>query len=262
MPTVNTIITPGEQDAHSDVGSLAQALHDVLARYRPHCLETVRFGSAPPAGSMTLAEWSSPAFFSDLIRRYGDDIYRLQPQAAREEKPLQALWAQWYFGLLVPPLMLTALLYPLMADYSSERIHVAFHQTGRPAHFFIETQAQTAEDDAVWRLVRLLRQHLIPVVNTLDGFGVLNAKLAWNNNGYLMHWLLDDIAALLPPGAPTAIGRALFLTPTLPDGADNPLFRTVIPRNDKLERRSCCQRYRLPDVARCRDCTLNRGEGG
>ncbi len=38
--------------------------------------------------------------------------------------------------------------------------------------------------------------------------------------------------------------------------ADNPLWRTVMLREGQLVRRTCCQRYRLPDVQQCGDCTL------
>ena len=31
---------------------------------------------------------------------------------------------------------------------------------------------------------------------------------------------------------------------------------TVVPRDGLLVRRTCCQRYRLPDVQQCGDCTL------
>ncbi|OSP16825.1 hypothetical protein B9M87_12650, partial [Staphylococcus agnetis] len=37
-----------------------------------------------------------------------------------------------------------------------------------------------------------------------------------------------------------------------PQGA----WRTVVLRDGLLVRRTCCQRYRLPDVQQCDDCTL------
>jgi ferric iron reductase protein FhuF len=49
---------------------------------------------------------------------------------------------------------------------------------------------------------------------------------------------------------------ALLLQKQLSDGEDNPLWRTVVLREGQLVRRTCCQRYRLPDVQQCGDCTL------
>ncbi|EHP9120115.1 siderophore-iron reductase FhuF, partial [Salmonella enterica subsp. enterica serovar Infantis] len=47
-----------------------------------------------------------------------------------------------------------------------------------------------------------------------------------------------------------------FFEKQLSDGQDNPLWRTVVMRDGLLVRRTCCQRYRLPDVQQCGDCTL------
>ncbi|VEB05000.1 Ferric reductase [Klebsiella pneumoniae] len=48
----------------------------------------------------------------------------------------------------------------------------------------------------------------------------------------------------------------VFFKKQLADGQDNPLWRTVMLREGQLVRRTCCQRYRLPDVQQCGDCTL------
>ncbi len=48
----------------------------------------------------------------------------------------------------------------------------------------------------------------------------------------------------------------VFLKNNSPMAEDNPLWRTVMLREGQLVRRTCCQRYRLPDVQQCGDCTL------
>ena len=58
---------------------------------------------------MTLAEWRQPSTLQSLLATYSDHIYRNQPTLTRENKPLLSLWAQWYIGLMVPPLMLAVL---------------------------------------------------------------------------------------------------------------------------------------------------------
>lgn len=50
--------------------------------------------------------------------------------------------------------------------------------------------------------------------------------------------------------------KLLVFEKQLSDGQDNPLWRTVVMRDGLLVRRTCCQRYRLPDVQQCGDCTL------
>ena len=80
---------------------------------------------------MTLAQWSSPNALSSLLAVYSDHIYRNQPTMIRENKPLISLWAQWYIGLMVPPLMLALLTQEKALDVSPEHFHVEFHETGR-----------------------------------------------------------------------------------------------------------------------------------
>ncbi len=53
-----------------------------------------------------------------------------------------------------------------------------------------------------------------------------------------------------------ALRQLFFFNKQLSGGEDNPLWRTVVLREGQLVRRTCCQRYRLPDVQQCGDCTL------
>ncbi|MBJ7222639.1 MULTISPECIES: siderophore-iron reductase FhuF [unclassified Brenneria] len=261
MPTKNIVSTVEPPAFSGGDRALAAELSDLLRQHRPHCLDSVKFGEPPPAGSMPLAEWSQPAVFNPLVQRYGDDLYRDYPDSQREGKPLQSLWAQWYFGLLVPPLMLVLLKHAAVLDCSPNQIHVGFHHKGHPATFYIATRAlpsASAGDSPRARLERLLHQHIAPVINTLDSFGELNARLAWNNTGYLMYWFLGEMKALMPQDELTRLSNDLFFSRSLLDGGENPLYRTVIPRSGIIQRRSCCQRYRIPGVMRCQDCTLNK----
>lgn len=87
---------------------------------------------------MTLAQWSSTNALSSLLVVYSDHIYRNQPTMIRENKPLISLWAQWYIGLMVPPLMLALLTQEKALDVSPEHFHVEFHETGRAACFWVD----------------------------------------------------------------------------------------------------------------------------
>ncbi|PWC12054.1 hydroxamate siderophore iron reductase FhuF [Brenneria roseae subsp. americana] len=259
MPIVKNSPCTSESSTFS-VGDrqLADSLNDILRQYRPHCLDTIKFGESPPPEAMTLAEWSRPAAFRQLLQRYSNDLYQEYSDRTREEKPLQSLWAQWYVGLLVPPLMLVLLKHAAALDCSCPQVYVAFHHTGRPEAFYLAAQVSSGIGlSPRERLEMLLHQHLIPVINALDSFGALNAKLVWNNTGYLMHWFLGELSACTPQPVLTGLQNDLFFSPALLDGRDNPLYRTVIPRGGVIQRRSCCQRYRIPGVDKCLDCTLN-----
>ncbi len=102
----------------------------------------------------------------------------------------------------------------------------------------------------------LVTRALIPVVDALEETGEINGKLIWSNTGYLIHWYLTEMKPLLGDEKVEALRQSCFFAKQLSDGRDNPLFRTVVPRDGLLVRRTCCQRYRLPDVQQCGDCTL------
>lgn len=89
--------------------SLADAIRDKIAKTRAHLLDFIRLDEAHPHHAMTLEEWRQPSTLQSLLATYSDHIYRNQPTLTRENKPLLSLWAQWYIGLMVPPLMLALL---------------------------------------------------------------------------------------------------------------------------------------------------------
>lgn len=239
--------------------SLASALEDLMCDQRSYMRENVKLGQPAPAGTLTLAEWSTPFHYRRLTQRYSDYLYRHHPDVPQEAKPLQSLWAQWYFGLLLPPLMLALLQEPRALDCSPQRIHVEFHENGHPCAFWIDVQE---DEDARYlnpqqRIERLIQHGLIPAVNGMAQHGDINARLIWNNLGFSFYWFLGELQQQLPAATRHQLEQALFFSKSLSDGSDNPLYRTMIPRNGAMERRSCCQRYRIPDVERCGNCTLN-----
>ncbi|QHM73882.1 siderophore-iron reductase FhuF [Mixta intestinalis] len=238
--------------------SLSSALHNLFREHRAWFLDFLTLDEAAPADTLIQAEWAQSAHFTRLMANYGDDIYRNHADMAREDKPLQSLWAQWYFGLIVPPMMLALIMETRALDCSLQHFHVQFHESGRPAKFWLDVREDEEAHylNAPQRIDRLIQRHLIPAVEGIAQHGGINAKLIWNNNGYLMHWFLGEMKSWVDEATLLALEHALFFSRHLLDGSDNPLYRTVIPRDGGMQRRSCCQRYRLPDVDRCGDCTL------
>jgi ferric iron reductase protein FhuF len=237
---------------------LAHSLRALFSENHAWFLESVKLGEKAPASSMTLDRWSAPESFARLNALYGDFIYREQHKLAREQKPLQSLWAQWYFGLVLPPMMMALLLEERALDCSPEHCHVEFHETGRPATFWFDVRE---DEEARYlsprrRMDRLIQQHLIPVVRGIEQHGEINGKLIWSNTGFTVWWFLGEIASLLGEPLKVELEHAFFFSKTLLDGSENPFYRTMLPREGEMQRRTCCQRYRLPDVQRCGNCTL------
>lgn len=103
---------------------------------------------------------------------------------------------------------------------------------------------------------KLVTTALQPVVQALEATGDINGKLIWSNTGYLINWYLGEMRTLVGDEKVAALRQLFFFNKQLSGGEDNPLWRTVVLREGQLVRRTCCQRYRLPDVQQCGDCTL------
>ncbi|WP_436859217.1 siderophore-iron reductase FhuF [Citrobacter tructae] len=243
---------------HPQMPSLAGAVRETIAQTRAHLLDFIRLDEPAPQGAMTLAQWRRPSELRSLLAIYSDHIYRNQPTQPRENKPLISLWAQWYIGLMVPPLMLALLTQETAIDVSPEHIHVEFHETGRAACFWIDVQPdrKTSAQSPQARMETLVKQALFPVISALEATGDINGKLIWSNTGYLINWYLTEMKPLLGEELLNTLRQSCFFEKQLSCGADNPLWRTVVSREGVLVRRTCCQRYRLPDVQQCGDCTL------
>lgn len=238
--------------------ALGDELRAHFIAHRPYFNDIIKLDEPAPANSLTLHQWAKPATLDSLLACYSDHIYRNQPQLAREGKPLKSLWAQWYLGLLVPPLVMALVTQPRAMDIDPQHIHVEFHETGRAATFWIDVREDKVATTIplVQRLENLLIKSLMPVVDALENSGEINGKLIWSNTGYLLNWFFGELRELLDEAALAELRHACFFEKQLRDGQDNPLFRTVILREGLLVRRTCCQRYKLPDVQRCGDCTL------
>ncbi len=249
-----------DADFAHDAALACKIRHD-FSQSRPWFNDAVLLDDAGPNAEAALpfSAWTQPARLAALLDLWQQHIYRQQPGAARLEKPLISLWAQWYLGLLVPPLMQALLTQPAALHIAPEYTRVEFHATGRAARFFISvyTHPNLSEQPARQRLELLCQTGIAPVINALTaGTERAHARLIWSNTGYLMHWFLGELRPQLGDEAWQALRHALFLEPHFSDSTDNPLFRSVIPRNGLLMRRTCCQRNRLPGVQQCGDCTL------
>lgn len=245
-------------EANTGDESLSSLLQAEFARNRPYFNEFITLDGQPEPEMRSFQEWRSPCELASLLATYGDHIYRNHPAMQRENKPLKSLWAQWYIGLALPPLIMALLTQRQGIDLAIDRIHTRFHETGRAATFCFDIQ----ENPSVTamppreRLETLWMNAVKPVIDVLDASGDINGKLIWSNTGYLVGWFLGELKPLLGDTLVNELRQSCFGEKTLLNGEDNPLFRTMLLRDGLYVRRTCCQRYRLPDVTRCGDCTL------
>ncbi len=192
-------------------------MHKPYVRRSPNivniCWSLSALDEPAPLNAMTLAQWSSPNALSSLLAVYSDHIYRNQPTMIRENKPLISLWAQWYIGLMVPPLMLALLTQEKALDVSPEHFHAEFHETGRAACFWVDVcdDKNATPHSPQQRMETLISQALVPVVQALEATGEINGKLIWSNTGYLINWYLTEMKQLLGEATVESLRHAIFL---------------------------------------------------
>nr|WP_237387285.1 siderophore-iron reductase FhuF [Xenorhabdus sp. Sc-CR9] len=208
-----------------------------------------------PLESMRFYQWSSQDQFPLLIKRYQDSYYshnELKPN----QKGLYSLWSQWYFGLIIPPMMLMLLEYPQAVDTDYKLFQVEFHETGRPNIVHYQLTWMDKSGSLLERYHSMLDRHIMPVCEKIESYRGINGRLLWNNIGYVMHWYLNNFKERIDSEQYDTLIQSLFFEQMLPDGRDNPLYRTVIMKNNVIQRRCCCQRNKLPGVSNCHDCPL------
>lgn len=207
-----------------------------------------------PSSCMSFLQWSDAKELSKLIQHYQNEYYsdnNIKPNL----KALYSLWTQWYFGLVVPPMMLMLIEYPQAIDTHYNLFQVEFHKNGRPDIFYYNlTWLSKSPTSLLHRHYTLLDRHIIPVCEKIESYQKINKNLLWNNIGAIMYWYLSRLSKRMKKSVYQEIINGLFMEQKLPDGRDNPLYRTVIFKNGYLQRRSCCQRNKLPGVGCCDDC--------
>ncbi|RAW99481.1 hydroxamate siderophore iron reductase FhuF [Photorhabdus sp. S8-52] len=245
---------------HSITPLTTVVIEDIIQLFEQtfsHFSSTMRINADNiPTNSMNFPQWSDTRKFPVLIQRYQDEYYG-DNDIKPNQKALYSLWAQWYFGLVIPPMMLMLLEYPQAVDTHYNLFQVEFHDSGRPDIFYYNlTWLNEAPSSLLHRHYSLLERHIIPVCEKIESYQGINRRLLWNNIGYLMYWYLAEFSTRINSKLYQEIINGLFMEPQLPDGRDNPLYRTVILRHNNMQRRSCCQRNKLPGVGNCHDCPL------
>ncbi|ANI28983.1 iron reductase [Yersinia entomophaga] len=250
MSNTENLITPSPVGVIADI---AQLFEQTFA----HFSVTFKVNSDNiPSKSMSFNHWSNEDNFPSLMEIYQNEYYGIN-NIKPNQKALYSLWTQWYFGLVIPPMMLLLMEYPQEIDSDCRNFKVEFHDSGRPdiIYYQLKWKGQSAEN-LLERYYALINNHVIPIANKIESYQGINGRLLWNNIGYLMYWYLGEFKKRMKEDVYQSVIQGLFMTMTLPDGRENPLYRTVILRNDTLQRRSCCQRNKLPGVGNCHDCPL------
>ena len=278
----------------ADLTQVAKAFNQRLALRAPFYAQ--HFVATTKPQGLNIDTWSQPAVYQSLLL----DFAKAYPPLAKtissiptenipeqillshshNSKALHSLWGQWYFGLLVPPMLEWIINAPHslastieqieLIDIAPEHFYLHPHDSGRVAGFefqltptpkvkaaIVKTTVLTPHRER--QLIQWIQSHLIPNVERLTSLSPTPAKLYWSHLGYLIHWYLGEMA--LPEIEFEHLKALLFNTKSFENGEVNPLYNSInlLPASashaDNI-RRVCCLRYQLTNSHRCGDCPL------
>jgi ferric iron reductase protein FhuF len=196
------------------------------------------------------------AILDAMTLRYGGD-------AELHARALLSQWSKYYFRLVVPAALVSALVLHRPLDMAPERC-VLLLRDGMPEALYLPHDALgESTDDPARRYVSLIDEHLRGVIDGLASMTKIAPRVLWSNVGNLLDSLFAQCTSL-----PGAIRDAawMFESRTL-YGCDeaNPLrapVRNMTPRSNLLStpfraRRVCCVRYEIPGEDQlCASCPL------
>ncbi|MBW0282011.1 siderophore-iron reductase FhuF [Shewanella xiamenensis] len=285
-----------------DLTQVAQEFNQRLALRAPFYAQ--HFVATTKPQGLSFDTWSQPAVYQQLLLDFAKAYPPLGKTSSfitlenipeqillshsHNSKALHSLWGQWYFGLLVPPMLEWIISAPHslastieqieqieQLDIAPEHFYLRPHDSGRVAGFEFQLTPTPRDNVAIVKagivkstvltpprerqLIQWIQSHLIPSVERLTGLSPTPAKLYWSHLGYLIHWYLGEMA--LPEIEFEQLKTQLFNTKSFDDGEVNPLYNSInlLPASaadaDNI-RRVCCLRYQLANSHRCGDCPL------
>jgi len=196
------------------------------------------------------------AMLDAMLVRYGGD-----PE--RHARALLSQWSKYYFGLVVPAALVSALALQRPLDMNPARC-VLLLREGMPEALYLPHDALAdSTDDPARRYASLIDEHLRGVIDLLASMTKIAPRVLWSNVGNLLDTLFEQCAAM--PGV-TRDAAWMFESCALFGGDEpNPLrvpVRDVTPRSALLPapfraRRVCCVRYEIPGEDQlCASCPL------
>ncbi|MBD8891117.1 siderophore-iron reductase FhuF [Roseibium litorale] len=216
-----------------------------------------RFEAAPAVqGDISCIRMLDPKGLTDIL-----ETYRSGKLPTSDRRAIASFWSQWYFGFLIPPLLMLSQAAGTRVPANPGRLTFRHDGKGQPFSFkLIQPSAITSEpDDSPFDLMsELIDNHLSPLVFSLAARSGASAKVFWMNAAVAIDYTCD---VLLDGKAPAF--KAVTQAPARPNGGRNPLFGPYRPSGSELTRtrRVCCLRYLLEGVDRCPDCSLMPASG-
>lgn len=235
------------------IPALAPLFIDAFAEYRNALVL-----KDDPRPSIPLTQLLTPQCLDEQLKRFGEQY------GSGDRRGLASMWSKYYFIRLIPPVVAASLILDWQVPLAVEHVDVVLDENAMPqafklAHVGGHRARQTGDPFA--RFDCLIEKHLRPMIEALAAHVRVSPKVLWSNAGNYFEWLLGVLAKALPH-ADLTDGYALLAAPKKPDGTRNPLFQPVRyielsgQPEPKRQRRVCCVRYLVGELAYCGNCPL------
>ncbi|MEQ8392685.1 MAG: siderophore-iron reductase FhuF [Thalassospira sp.] len=171
-----------------------------------------------------------------------------------------SMWSQWYFGLLLSPLLVLAAAGEVILPFEARFISLKSDDSNCPTGFDLvdrrvrQTVQHPLAPDPWTHFHDLITNHLEPLIASLSTASKVSPKVFWSNIGVVIAYVEKSVLK----------EHRISLTPLItdakgPDGMRNPLanpYSTKQSEDGSLSRRVCCLRYLLTSVDICSTCPL------
>lgn len=233
------------------IASLAPLFQGVFASYAPLLRLAATGEAARPLADL---------FEAETLRR---QLHRFRPDlAAEDERAVLSIWSKYYFLYLVPPVLGANLILQRSLPIRPSAMRIELNQDGVPACFVLESEGAglPASDHPLTRFEPLIRDNLTTVITGWQQALGLSSRVLWSNASRYIRWFIGELENAGLPAMMWEPGKAILDQETFADGSSNPLagaYRKRLNQNngDMIEvRRTCCIRFRLPDMPLCEDC--------
>ncbi|MCW6509207.1 siderophore-iron reductase FhuF [Lichenifustis flavocetrariae] len=146
-----------------------------------------------PAGATAAAELGEHHRFSAVIDRFQ------AAQGGPDRIAATSFWSQIYFSTLIVPAVVASLGLARNLRLGWSDMHVTLcPRSGVPLHFGMTPDRAPTLDTPL--LHPLFEGHLTPFIAMVRRESGLSSRLLWENAGWILVWILGEMAPCLPSG--------------------------------------------------------------
>ena len=218
-------------------------------------------------GAMSVVERGAPppmavdrATIAAALLRFRAGFW--QPQA----QPLASLWSMYYFNALIIPAVTALLCCDRVLPVAIGSSGFDIDGKGIPDRLWISDDGHQA-GDMHHRFDTLVHGHIEPFIALYAAETGVTTRVLWSNAATIIDYVVEAVASLALEG-PRRDAEALLAGTGRTDSLRRLAQPLQMTEGGTRERKVCCTRYRLPNVAPCavicpaRDASMGMGGAG